>query len=183
MQGVPLRAWGCPFPAVLKGARLRASLFPVLSNQDGFRAGLYRFPAHSICVPSRALHRPKRPDDYRAACLISRPSWRIQQAPRNQRNAPAAVGNTSKTGMPLERAVMPLERINGPGGHRYRPGSETAGKRLPRALHRRITQRTARPIVENSPALQENTSAAVVSPASRTPGTEVRDYRTEGEAA
>lgn len=82
--------------------------------------------------------------------------------------------------MPLERSMMPLERVNGPGGHRYRPGSETAGKHLSHALHRQIIPRIARPIVENSPACPENTSAAVVSPASRTPGSKVEALCTEG---
>jgi len=69
-----------------------------------------------------------------AACLISRPSWRIQRASGNQGNAPAAVGNTSETSMPLERATMPLERVHGPGGMetppRLRNGRESSLARV-----------------------------------------------------
>lgn len=46
MQGVPLRAWGCPFSDHSKTAHeLRRSLFPVLSNQDGFPTVYTGFPA------------------------------------------------------------------------------------------------------------------------------------------
>ena len=189
----PWTVSGCMgFPSVHGVVRFRTILKRRTSSAGAcFRSCLIRtvsrrsIPAflRSYLRPSRALHRPEKSGTLRAACLISRPSWRIQRASGNQGNAPAAVGNTSETTMPLERATMPLERVNGPGGHRYRPASETAGNHPSRALHRPKTPKMARPIVENSPACLENTSAAVVSPRLQDSRQQGRGGCTEGEAA
>ena len=178
------------FPSVHGVVRFRTILKRRTSSAGAcFRSCLIRtvsrrsIPAflRSYLRPSRALHRRKTRRTLRAACLISRPSWRIQRASGNQGNAPAAVGNTSETTMPLERATMPLERVNGPGGRetppRFRNGRESS---LARVASAENSENGAADCGKLSPLVLKTPLRPSCLPVSRTPGSKVGEDAQRG---
>ena len=103
VQGVPLRAWGCPFSDHSKTAHeLRRSLFPVLSNQDGFPTVYTGFPAELSPSLTRVasagkVGNPPGRVSYLASILEDTTRGRLHSINETRRRLSASMNTTNPT--------------------------------------------------------------------------------------